>query len=162
MILTTVFTTGPVNTVLFYADRKERLFKITVKIHKNNKNEISYSSWGPQFDEWECSRSIWAYAQFIFLLSNTKNIAPRDIAARIDEIVLIGETETKLGSTEVSPGSSNMNPIGLPDLETIWKKQIQTLRYIPVKFRKETQTKSGKLTVKTFSAPVKAGDYAGL
>ena len=81
-----------------------------------------------------CSRSIWAYAQFSPLLSNLKKI-PRDIAARIDEIVLTGETETSLNSTEVSHGTSNMNPSGLPDLETICKKQIPTLRYIPVKFR---------------------------
>ena len=72
----------PDNTVLFYPDRKDRLFKITVKSHENNRTKISYSSWGPQFDEWVCSRSIWAYAQFSSLLSNTKKI-PRDIAARM-------------------------------------------------------------------------------
>ena len=81
-----------------------------------------------------CSRSIWAYAQFSSLLSNTKKI-PRDIAARIDEIVLTGEIETSLSSAEVSPGASNINPIGLQDMETICRKHILTLRYIPVKFR---------------------------
>ena len=141
-----------------------------------------------------------AYTQFSSSLSNTKKI-PRDIAARIDEIVLTGETETSLSSTEVSPGASNKNPIGLPDLETICKKLIPTLRYIPVKFRLswsdvltktiegcisqpnctenwkklfaigkyilqclivvETQTKSGKLIVKTVCA-LESGDYAGL
>ena len=39
-------------------------------------------------------------------------------------IILTGETETSLSSTEFSPCSSNMNPIGLSDLETICKKQI--------------------------------------
>ena len=48
----------PVDTVLFYPDRKEIMFKITVKSNKNNKTEISFSSWGPQFDERVCSRSI--------------------------------------------------------------------------------------------------------
>ena len=57
------------------------------------------------------------------------------MAARIDEIVVTGEKETSLSSTEVSPGESNINPIVLPDLETICKKQILTLRYKPVKFR---------------------------
>ena len=110
------------------------LFQINVTGHKNNKTKISYSSLGPQFDEWVCSRSVWAYAQSSSFLSNTRKI-PRDIAARFDKIVLTGETETSLGSPEVSPGASNINPIGLPDLETICKKQIPTLRYIPVKFR---------------------------
>ena len=67
-------------------------------------------------------------------MSNTKKI-PCDIAASIDDIVLAGETETSLSSTEVSPGASIINPIGLPDLKTISKKQIPTLRYILVKFR---------------------------
>ena len=35
----------PVDTVLFYPDRKDRLFEITVKSHKNNKIYISLSSW---------------------------------------------------------------------------------------------------------------------
>ena len=48
---------------------------------------------------------------------------------------MTSETETSLSSTQVSPGASNINPTGLPDLETICKKQIPTLRYIPVKFR---------------------------
>ena len=108
----------PADTVLLYPNRKDRLFKITVKSHKNNRNKISYSSWGPQLDEWVCARSIWAYAQFSSLLSNTRKI-PRDIAARIDEMDLTGEIKTSLRSTEVSPDASNINPIGLPDLETI-------------------------------------------
>ena len=105
-----------------------------MKSHKNNKTKISYSSWEPQFDEGVCSRSIWAYALFSSFLSHTKKI-PRDIAARIDELLLTGETETSLSSTEVSLGASNLNPIGLPDFETIRKKQIPTLRHMPVKFR---------------------------
>ena len=84
----------PVDTVLFHPERDIKLFKITVKSHKNNKSKISYTSWGPQLDEWVCSRYIWAYAQFSSLLSNTKKI-PRDIAACIDEIVFTDETERK-------------------------------------------------------------------
>ena len=34
----------PVDTVLFYPDRKDSLFIITVKSHKNNKTKIIYSS----------------------------------------------------------------------------------------------------------------------
>ena len=39
-----------------------------------------------------------------------------------------------------------MNPIGLPDLETICKKHIPTLRYIPVKFGSVVLTFSPKLS----------------
>ena len=62
----------PVDTVRFYPDRKDKLFKITVKSHKNIETKISYSSWRPQFDQWVWLRSIWAYAQFSSLLSNKK------------------------------------------------------------------------------------------
>ena len=34
----------PVNTVLLYHDRKDRLLKLTVKSHKNQKTKIRYSS----------------------------------------------------------------------------------------------------------------------
>ena len=124
----------PVDTVLFSHNKIDKLFKKTVKSHKNSKTKINYTSWDNIFDEWVSSRSMWAYAQFISLLSNTKKI-PRDIAARIDEIVMTGKTETSSNNTEGSLGASNKNPIEQPDLETICKKQIQTLRYIPIKFR---------------------------
>ena len=117
-----------VDTVLFYYDKNDKLFKKTVKSHKNNKTKINYTSWDNIFDEWVCSRSIWAYAQLISLLSNTKKKITRDIAARIDEIVLTGKTETSSNSTEGSLGASNMNPIEQRDLETICKTQIPTLR----------------------------------
>ena len=66
-------------------------------------------------------------------MSNTRTIH-RDIAARIDEIVLTGETKTSL-SREGSPRASNLNSIELSDLETIYVNQIPTLRHIPVRLR---------------------------
>ena len=96
----------PVDTVLFYPGKKDKLFKINIKSHKNNKTEITHTrsyNLGPNFDERVCLQSIWANAPFISLLSNKK--IPRDIAARIDEIDLIGETETISNSTEGSLGA---------------------------------------------------------
>ena len=125
----------PVDKVLlFYTNKNDELFKITVKSHKNDNIKISHTGWGPSLDERVCTRSTWVYPQFSSLLSNTKTI-PCDIAARIDEINLTGEPETISNSAEGSLCASKKNPIELPDLETNSKKQIPTLWYITVKFR---------------------------
>ena len=88
--------------------------------------QIRYDQWVPNFDEMVCSKSIWAYSQFTPLLYKVNKI-PRDLAKRIDEIVQ-SASSPNLAATDI-----NLNE--LPDLETISKKHIPTLRFIPVKFR---------------------------
>ena len=66
------------------------------------------------------------YSQFKPLLSKVKKI-PRDLAKRIDETVQ-SASSPNLAATDI-----NLNE--LPDLETISREHIPTLRFIPVQFR---------------------------
>ena len=116
----------PPKTTIFYPDKKDKLYQISVIEHHLGKTKIRYDQWGPNFDEMVCSKSIWAYSQFTPLLSKVKKI-PRDLAKRIDEIVQ-SASSPNLATTDI-----NLNE--LPDLETISSKHIPTLRFIPVKFR---------------------------
>ena len=117
----------PVGTILFYPDRKDNLYKVSILEHDLVRSKVRYLHWGPNYDEWVCSKSIWAYSQFTQLLSTVKKI-PKDLSARIDELV----QSATLGS---GPSGLSDNPSKLPDLKTICSKSISTIRYIPVKFR---------------------------
>ena len=66
------------------------------------------------------------HSQFTPLLSKVNKI-PRDLAKRIDEIVQ--------SASSPNPAATDINLNELPDLETISKKHIPTLRFIPVKCR---------------------------
>ena len=118
---------SPVGTILFYPDRKDNLYKVSILEHDLVRSKVRYLHWGPNYDEWVCSKSIWAYSQFTQLLSTVKNI-PKDLSASIDELV----QSATLGS---GPSGPSDNPIKLPDLKTIRSKNIPTIGYIPVKFR---------------------------
>ena len=76
----------PPKTTLFYPDKNDELYQISVIEHHLGKTKIRYDQWGPNFDEMVCSKSIWAYSQFTHLLSKVKKI-PRDLVKRKDEIV---------------------------------------------------------------------------
>ena len=117
----------PVGTILFYPDRKDNLYKVSILEHDLVKSKVRHLHWGPKYDEWVCSKSIWAYSQFTQLLSTVKKI-PKEISARIDEFV----QSATLGS---GPSGPSDNPSQLQDLKTICSKNIPTIRYIPVKFR---------------------------
>ena len=91
------------------------------------RSKVRYLHWGPNYDEWVCSKSIWAYSQLTQLLSTVKKI-PKDLYARIDELV----QSATLG---IGPSGPSDNPSKLPDLKTICNKCVPTIRYIPVKFR---------------------------
>ena len=117
----------PVGTILFYPDRKDNLYKVSILEHDLVRSKVRYLQWGPNYDEWVCSKSIWAYSQFTQLLSTVKKI-PKDLSVRIDELV----QSATLGSGSSGP---NDNPSKLPDLKTICSKNIPMIRYIPVKFR---------------------------
>ena len=121
------------HTTLFYPDKKDNLYKVVVLDHQSNKTQIRYVDWGPNFDEWVCCRSIWAYSQFNSQLSTIKKI-PRDIAARIDKLVSATNRE-EMEESNTSQNTANFDLNALPDLETICKKKIPTLRFVPVKFR---------------------------
>ena len=43
-------------TTLFYTDKKDNICEIIVLDHQSNKTQIRYVDWGPNFDEWVCSR----------------------------------------------------------------------------------------------------------
>ena len=116
----------PPKTTLFYPDKQDKLYQISVIEHHLQKTKITYDQWGANFDEMVCSKSIWAYSQFKPILSKVKKI-PRDLAKRIDEI-LQSACSPNLAATDI-----NLNE--LPDLETISSKHISTLKIIPVKFR---------------------------
>ena len=121
------------NTTLFYPDKKDDLYKVVALDHQSNKTQIRYVDWGPNFDEWVCCTSIWAYSQFSSQLSTCKKI-PHDIAARIDEVVSATNSE-EMAESSTSQNTANFDLNALPDLETICKKNISTLRFIPVKLR---------------------------
>ena len=76
----------PVRTILFHPDRKDNLYKFSILEHNLVRSKVGYLQWGPNYDEWVCSKSIWAYSQFTQLLSTLKKI-PKDLSARIDELV---------------------------------------------------------------------------
>ena len=117
----------PVGTIFFYPDSKDNLYKVSILEHYLVRSKVRYLHWGPNYDEWVCSKSIWAYSQFTRLWSTVKKI-PKDLSARIDELV----QSATLGS---GPSGPSDNPSKLPDLKTICGKNIPTIRYIPVKFR---------------------------
>ena len=117
----------PVGNILFYPDRKDNLYKVSILEHDLVRSKVRYLHWGPNYDEWECSKSIWAYSQFTQFLSTVKKI-PKDLSARIDELV----QSATLGS---GPSGPSDNPSKLPDWKTICSKNIPKIRYIPVKFR---------------------------
>ena len=119
------------HTTLFYPDKKDNLYKVVVLDHQSKKTQIRYVVWGPNFDEWVCCRSVWAHSQFSSQLS--KKI-PRDIAARIDKLVSATNSE-EMEKSNTSQNTANFDLNALPDLETICKKKIPTLRFIPIKFR---------------------------
>ena len=76
----------PVGAILFYPDGKDNLYKVSILEHDLVRSKVRYSHWGPNNDEWVCSKSIWAYSQLTQLLSTVKKI-PKDLSARIDELV---------------------------------------------------------------------------
>ena len=117
----------PNGTILFYPGRKYNLYKVSILEHDLVSSKVKYLQWGPNYNEWVCSKSIWAYSQFTQLLSTVKKI-PKDLSARIDELV----RSATLGSGSSGPSD---NPSKLPDLKTICSKNIPTIRYMPVKFR---------------------------
>ena len=117
----------PVGTILFYPDRNDNLYKVSILENDLVKSKVRYLHWGPNYDEWVRSKSIWAYSQFTQLLSTVKKI-PKDLSARIEELV----QSATLGSCPSGPSD---NPIKVSDLKTICSKNISTIRYIPVKFR---------------------------
>ena len=117
----------PVGTILIYPDRKDNLYKVSILEHDSVNSKVRYLQWGPNYDEWMCSKSIWAYSQFTQLLSTVKKI-PKDLSARIDELV-------QSATLDSGPSGPSDNPSQLPDLKTICSKNIPTIRYISVKFR---------------------------
>ena len=64
----------PVGTILFYPDRKDNLYKVFILEHDLVRSQVRCLHWGPNYDEWVCSKSIWAYSQFTQLLSTVKKI----------------------------------------------------------------------------------------
>ena len=117
----------PVGTILFYPDRKDNLYKVSILEHNLVRSKVRYLHWGPNYDECVCSKSIWAYSQFTQLLSTVKKI-PKDLSARIDELV-------QSATSGSGPSGPSDNPSKLPDLKTICSKNIPTIRFIAVKFR---------------------------
>ena len=99
----------------FYPDRKGNLYKVSILEHVLVRSKVRYLHWGPNYDEWLCSKSIWAYSQFTRLLSTVQNI-PKDLSARVDELV----QSATLGS---GPSGPSNNPSKFPDLKTICSKK---------------------------------------
>ena len=95
---------------LFYPDKKDKLYKISVIEHHLGKTKIIYDKWRANFDEMVCSKSIWAYSQHLPLLSKVKRISS-DLAKRIDEIVQ--------SASSANPAATDINLNSLSDLETI-------------------------------------------
>ena len=112
----------PVGTILFHPDIKDNLYKVSILEHDLVRSKVRYLHWGPNYDEWVCLKSIWAYSQFTQLLSTVKKI-PKDLSARIDELV----QSATLGS---GPSGPSDNPSKLPDLKAICSKNFPTIRYI--------------------------------
>ena len=112
----------PPKTILFYPDKKDKVYQISVIEHHLGKTKFRYDQWGPNFDEMVCSKSLWAYSQFTSLLSKAKKI-PRDLAKRIDKIVQ--------SASSANPAATVVNLNELPDPETISSKHIATIRFIP-------------------------------
>ena len=109
------------HTTLFLPDKKDNFCKVVVLDHQSNKTQIRYVDWGPNFDEWVCCRSIWAYSQFSSQLSTSKKIS-QDIAACIDKLVSATNSE-ELAECNTSQNTANFDLNALPDLETICKKK---------------------------------------
>ena len=78
-----------VGTILFYPERKDNLYKVSILEHNLVRSKVRYLQWGSNYDEWVCSKSIWAYSKFTELLSTVKKI-PKDLFAPIDELVPTG------------------------------------------------------------------------
>ena len=116
----------PVGTILFYPDRKNNLYKVSILEHDLVGSKVRFLQWGPNYDEWVCSKSIWAYSQFTKFLPTVIKI-PKDLSARIDE--LIQSATMGIGSSGPSDNSSELS-----DLKTFCSKNIPTIRYIPKKF----------------------------
>ena len=51
-----------------------------------NQIKPKYECWGPNFDEWVCCRSFWAFLQFSSQLSTSKKVS-YDIATRNDKLL---------------------------------------------------------------------------
>ena len=47
-----------------YPDRKDNLYEVSILEHDLVKSKVRYLRWGPNYDEWVYSNSIWAYSQF--------------------------------------------------------------------------------------------------
>ena len=117
----------PVGTILVYPDRKDHLYKVSTLGRDLNRSKVKYLQWGSNYDEWVCSKSIWAYSQLTELLSTVKKIL-KDLSACIDELAQSATLGSRL------PGLSG-NPSELPDLKTICSQNIPTIRNISVNFR---------------------------
>ena len=116
----------PVGTILFYPDRKDNLYKISILENDLVWSMVRYLHWGPNYDEWVCSKSIWAYSHFTQLLSTVKKIQKNLSTERSRKIYLLGS----VCNTEQWPISPSDNSSKLPDLKTICSRKNPTIQYI--------------------------------
>ena len=74
-------------SILFIPDTADKLYTIQVLEHLLEEKKVRYIGWGPDYDSWINSKSIWSYWCFKKPLSKLKRIS-KELSDKIDDLLI--------------------------------------------------------------------------
>ena len=78
-------------SILFIPDTADKLYKIQVLEHLLEETKVRYIGWGPDYDSWINSKSMWSYWCFKKPLSKLKRIS-KELSDKIDDMLINAES----------------------------------------------------------------------
>ena len=119
-------------SILFIPDTADKLYKIQVFKHLLDETEVRYIKWGPSYDAWFNSKSIWSYWCFKKSLSNMKRIS-KDLSEQVDGLLINAESAPYVDDASAGLNAERIRTDGnLPDIKTLLHNKLPTLRYVPI------------------------------
>ena len=78
-------------SILFIPDTADKLYKIQLLEHLLEETKVRYIGWGPDYDSWINSKSIWSYWCFKKPLSKLERIS-KELSDKVDDLLINAES----------------------------------------------------------------------
>ena len=74
-------------SILFIPDTADKLYNIQVLEHLSEETKVGCIGWGPDYDSWINSKSIWSYWCFKKHLGKLKRIS-KELSDQVDDLLM--------------------------------------------------------------------------
>ena len=105
-------------SILFIPDTADKLYKTQVFEHLLEETKVRYIGWGPDYDSWINSKSIWCYWCFKKPLSKLKRIS-KELSDKVDDLLIKAERALYVDEALTGLNSERIRTDGnLPDIKS--------------------------------------------